>query len=170
MYICIALITKLLDKRLHKGLPCHICVAFIWLVDWAGWIGHQHVKLCCCQGSEALGKLGHRPVDATGIVNYDCIPASDDLVSILFVGLMPPSNLLLQLPQHMLSAPDLLRVTFWIQELCLAHLWLGLREVVAQRLVISDPIFPRMPPTAQSVSWQSQLVCTSTRQRCRWRC
>ena len=125
----------------------------------------------CCQGSEAVGELGHRPLDTTGFGSHVQIPLPDDLVSIDLLGLMALSNLLLQLPQHVLPVPDLLGVLGWIQKLCLAHLWLGLRELVTQRLVTPVPLLPCVPPAGQSVSsWQSHLVCTSTRQRRECRC
>jgi len=71
-----------LDKEFDKGLPRHVCLAFLWLVHWTCWVGHQQPVLCCCQGSEAVGKLGHRPVYATGLGGHVQIPAPDDLVRI----------------------------------------------------------------------------------------
>jgi len=162
-----------LHKRLHKGCTSHFCLALQWLSHTIGWIGYQHLKLRFCQGFEALGELGHRPVDATGLGTYECIPTPDDLINIHFLLLMPLPNLPLRLPQQVFHAPPPLIIIAWIHKYWLAHLWLGLGKVVTQWLVSFVSLFPRVPPMAYSVfgrGGQTHYVCTSTRQRRRCRC
>jgi len=50
--------TKSLDKEFDKGLPRHVCLAFLWLVHWTCWVGHQQPVLCCAKALKQWASSG----------------------------------------------------------------------------------------------------------------